>query len=430
MAEHSAIHTMTVEEARAQLLDRVTAMPAERVPILEALGRVLATDAVSDIDVAPFDNSAMDGFAVRAADLEGATADAPRALKVVAHIGAGDWWDGEVAEGQAARIMTGAPVPSGADSVVKVELTEVVEGDGGVGSDVNFLVAPRVGENVRRRGEEVRAGSVALHAGSLLRAAGIGLLASTGHALVDVHRRPRVAIISTGSELVEVAETPGRGKIRNSNSYSVAAQVIEAGGEPVRFPIVPDDLDATRSAFSRAADECDFIVTSGGVSVGDFDYVKPVLEELGELTYCKVAMRPGNPQTMGSIRGVPFFGLPGNPTSTFVGFEVFVRPAIRKMCGFTALTRPTVPAILTSDIKKGQDRRYYLRGTVRRADEQRAAHEGSVSYEAAVQFSQSSALLTAAHHGNCLIVVPEGVGFAGAGTVVDCIRLDQEESAQ
>jgi molybdopterin molybdotransferase len=239
---------------------------------------------------------------------------------------------------------------------------------------------------------------------------------------VKVRRRPRVAIISTGSELVEVDEIPGPGKIRNSNSYSIAAQVLAAGGVPVRFPIVVDEMEATREAFRRAAAECDFIATSGGVSVGDFDFVKPVLEELGELTFCKVKMRPGNPQTLGTISGVPFFGLPGNPTSTYVGFEIFVRPALRMMQGFSALDRPVTAAVLGHDVKKKQDRRYYLRGRVER-DEDGA-------YVASLSGSQSSALLTAAHRGNCLVVLPEGEGFFAAGTPVVCVRLDIEEGVQ
>ena len=188
----------------------------------------------------------------------------------------------------------------------------------------------------------------------------------------------------------------------------------------MRYPVVPDDVDATRAAFERAADETDYIVTSGGVSVGDFDYVKPVLEELGELAFCKVKMRPGNPQTLGSIRGVPFFGLPGNPTSTYVGFEIFVRPSLRLMQGFSALDRPVTMARLAHDVKKKQDRRYYLRGRVAPA----ADGDG---YEASLPFSQSSALLTAAHRGNCLVVLPEGGGTFAAGTQVACVRLDQEE---
>ncbi len=412
--------TMTVEQALELVLGFVEPLPAERVPLLEALGRVLAEDAASDIDVAPFDNSAMDGFAVRAADLAGASEAAPGELHVVAHIAAGDFWEGEVGPGQAARIMTGAPVPAGADSVVMVERTRVVTGDGGIGSTVAFEIEPRLGEHIRRRGEEVLAGDVVVSAGEVIGPAGIGLLAATGHDTVAVYRRPRVAVLSTGSELVEVAENPGPGKIRNSNSYSIAAQVMAAGGVPVRYGIVPDDMEATRAAFAKAAEECDFILTSGGVSVGDFDFVKPVLEEMGELTFCKVKMRPGNPQTLGTIAGVPFFGLPGNPTSTYVGFEIFVRPALRRMQGSSALTRPVTVARLSHDVKKKQDRRYYLRGRCE------VASDGS-GYEATLSGSQSSALLTAAHRGNCFVVLPEGDGVFPAGTQVDCVRLDMEE---
>ena len=413
---------MTVEEARELVLAHARRLPAEEVPLLDALGRVLASDALSDIDVAPFDNSAMDGFAVRATDLTGASADTPIALDVIAHIGAGDDVAGiVVGPGQAARIMTGAAVPQGADSVVMVERTQVVgDGDGGIGSRAAFELEPRLGEHIRRRGEEVRAGDVVVSAGEVIGPAAIGLLASTGHATVSVFRRPRVAVLSTGSELVEVAETPGPGKIRNSNSYSIAAQVTAAGGIPIRYDVVPDELEATHAAFERAAAETDYIVTSGGVSVGDFDFVKPVLEEMGELEFCKVKMRPGNPQTLGSIRGVPFFGLPGNPTSTYVGFEIFVRPSLRMMQGLSALDRPVTMARLAHDVKKKQDRRYYLRGVV-------APAENGEGYEASLPFSQSSALLTAAHRGNCLVVLPEGERTFVAGTHVSCVRLDQEE---
>jgi len=417
---------MSVEEARNLVLEPLSALPAEEVAILESFNRVLAKDVASDIDVAPFDNSAMDGFAVRAADLAGATMEAPRSLEVVAHVAAGDDVAGiEIGPGQAARIMTGAPVPAGADSVVMVECTQVLadgtnsDTSGGIGSVVAFEIEPKLGEHIRHRGEEVMAGDTVMRAGEVLGPAGIGLLAATGHSAVVVHRRPRVAIISTGSELVEIAEKPGPGKIRNSNSYSLAAQVVAVGGIPLRFPIVIDDPDAIREAFLRAAKESDFIVTSGGVSVGDFDYVRPVLEELGELTFCKVMMRPGNPQTFGSIRGVPFFGLPGNPTSTYVGFEMFVRPALRAMQGFSAAEqRPRTWARLAHDVKKKPDRRYYLRGVVERTES---------GYEASVPCSQSSALLTAAHKGNCFVVLPEGERMFTTGTLVECVRLDMEE---
>ncbi|MDH4140377.1 MAG: molybdopterin molybdotransferase MoeA [Coriobacteriia bacterium] len=410
--------TMTVEEARELLFARVRTLDAERVPLLESLGRVLAEDALSDIDVAPFDNSAMDGFAVRAEDVAEADEDSPATLDVISHIGAGEYSEMPVGPGQAARIMTGAPVPPGADAVVMIEFTHPVTGDGSVGSTVAIERPVSAGENIRRKAEEVRAGELVLLAGEGIGAAAIGLLASTGHAEVAVYRRPRVAVISTGSELVEVAEKPGPGKIRNSNSYSIAAQVLAAGGVPLRYPIVPDEPEVTRQSFEKAAEESDFIVTSGGVSVGDFDYVKPVLEELGELVFCKVAMRPGNPQTMGSIGTVPFFGLPGNPTSTYVGFEIFVRPALRLMQGFVTLDRPRVVAKLAHDVKKKPDRRYYLRARLER---------GEKGFEASLAGSQSSALLTAAHRGNCLLVLPEGEKFFSAGETVECIRLDMEE---
>lgn len=412
------IDTMTVESARQLLLDRVSALPTEHVPLLDSLGRVLASDIRSDIDVAPFDNSAMDGFAVRVADLAGANEAHPAQVRVIEHIAAGDAPALTVGPGQAARIMTGAPVPAGAEAVVMVEYSVAVEGDGGEGSIVALSRSVSDGENIRRQGEEVKAGDVVMAAGERIGPAGVGLLASTGHPMVPVVRRPRVAVISTGSELVEVDQKPGPGKIRNSNSYSIAAQVLAAGGVPVRFEIVPDDIDVTRAAFVRAATEADFIVTSGGVSVGDFDFVKPVLEELGELMFCKVAMRPGNPQTMGVIDGVPFFGLPGNPTSTYVGFEMFVRPALRMMQGLTDINRPVTRARLAHDVRKKPDRRYYLRGRV---------ESDAGGFTVGLSGSQSSALLTAAHRGNCLVVLAEGEREFAAGSVVDCIRLDMEE---
>ncbi len=409
--------TMTVEQARELVFARLKRLGSERVEPLEALGRVLADDVRSDIDVAPFDNSAMDGYALRASDTAAASAESPASLDVVAHIAAGDFWEGALAPGQAARIMTGAPVPAGADAVVMVEFTSPPTVD--IGGRVAISRAAAVGEHIRRRGEEVRAGDVVLSAGEVVTPAAIGLAASTGNPTLSVYARPRVAIISTGSELVEIDQRPGPGKIRNSNSYSLAAQVIAAGGVPVRFGIVPDDEAATREAFEAAAAGSDFIITSGGVSVGDFDYVKPVLEEMGELAFCKVAMRPGNPQTLGSIRGVPFFGLPGNPTSTYVGFEIFVRPALRRMQGHSAIDRPRSIATLAHEVKKKQDRRYYLRARLETA-------EGG-GLVVSLAGSQSSALLTAAHKGNCFMVLPEGDGLFPQGSQVECVRLDIEE---
>lgn len=408
---------ITVEEAIEQVLSRIAVLGTEHVPLLDALGRVLAEDVISDIDVSPFDNSAMDGYAVRASDLAGAGPDTPVILRVVEHIPAGTAPTMAVGPGQATRIMTGAPVPEGADAVVQVEKTRSGELDGSTGGTVEILHAPNRGEHIRARGEEVRAGDAVLLKGETLGPAGIGLAASVGHAELLVRRRPRVAIVSTGDELVDVTEKPGPGKIRNSNSYSLAAQTLAAGGEPHVLGVARDNEEHTRSLLSRAP-EFDLMVTTGGVSMGDFDVVKKVLADIGELDFWRVAMRPGAPQTFGTIGGTPFFGLPGNPTSTMVGFELFVRPALRKMAGFESLARPRMLATLQHDVKKKSDRRYFLRGRLTRTGD---------GYVAAVSGNQSSALLTAMHRGNCLISLPEGRDFVPAGETVTCIRIDMEE---
>jgi len=409
---------ISVEEAQGQVLSRIMVLDAERVTLLESLGRVLETDVISDIDVSPFDNTAMDGYAVRYADVRDASESSPVTLQVVDHIPAGVQPEIPVGPGQASRIMTGAPIPSGADAVVMVEYTRVGENAGSTGGTVEVLRPATLGEHIRSRGEEVHEGETVLLRGETIGPAAIGLAASVGHDTLLVHRRPRVAIVSTGDELVEVTEKPGPGKIRNSNTHSLAAQVLEAGGEPYVLGIARDTEEDTRALLGRAP-EFDLMVTTGGVSMGDFDVVKKVLVEMGKLDFWKVAMRPGAPQTFGTIGGTPFFGLPGNPTSTMVGFEMFVRPAIRKMAGFTALARPRVIATLAHDTKKKSDRRYFLRGRLTRSPEG--------GYTAAISGNQSSALLTAMHRGNCLISLPEGESFVPAGTEVMCIRIDLEE---
>jgi molybdopterin molybdotransferase len=266
----------------------------------------------------------------------------------------------------------------------------------------------------------VKVGETVLQAGEVVNAASVGLMAALGFAQVDVYRRPRVAIVSTGDELVGITDKPGPGQIRNSNTYSLAAQVLAAGGEPHLLGIARDNEADTRALLSRAP-EFDLMVTTGGVSMGDFDVVKDVLEQIGELDFWKVAMRPGAPQTYGTVGGTPFFGLPGNPTSTMVGFELFVRPAIRKMRGFSTLDRPRVSAVLGEDVRKKADRRYYLRGVITPLE------GGEAAYAARLSGRQSSAMLTAMHHANCLISLPEGLSEVLAGTIVQCIRLDEEE---
>lgn len=414
---------ITVEQAQEQVLARIPVLEAVEVDVLASLGCVLAGDVVSDIDVAPFDNSAMDGYALRAADVASASAGAPVVLRVVEHIAAGSYPRARVGAGEAARIMTGAPVPEGADAVVMVEQTEALENAGSAGGTVAIAHAAVVGDHIRLRGEDVRVGETVLRAGEVLGPAGIGLAAALGVSRIAVHRAPRVAIVSTGDELVGIDEVPGPGKIRNSNSWSLAAQVLAAGGEPHLLGVARDNEADTRALLSRAP-EFDLMVTTGGVSMGDFDVVKDVLEQIGEMDFWRVAMRPGAPQTYGMIGGTPFFGLPGNPTSTMVGFELFVRPAIRKMRGFAELHRPRTLAVLSEDVRKKADRRYFLRGRVVRDD---AAPAGASAYSAGLSGRQSSAMLTAMHRANCLISLPEGESSFAAGTVVECIRLDMEE---
>lgn len=405
---------ISVEQARERVLAGIERLEPERVGLIEALGRVLAEDVVSDIDVAPFDNSAMDGYAVRAEDVAAASEETPVRLAVVKHVPAGAFPTRAVGPGQAARIMTGAPMPEGADAVVMVERTR--EEDGGA---VAVIMAPvKPGENVRRKGEDVRAGEVVLRAGEVVGPAAVGLLASVGCAEPLVYRRPRVAIVATGDELVDVTEKPGPGKIRNSNSYSLSAQVLAAGGEPHVLGVARDDVASTEALLSRAP-EFDLMVTTGGVSMGDYDVVKGVLERLGEMDFWKVAMRPGAPQTHGRIGSTPFFGLPGNPTSTMVGFELFVRPVLRKMAGHAALERPRHPVTLAHDVKKKPDRRYFLRARVER--------DGAGGYVARLSGAQSSAMLTSMHRANALLVLLEGESHFAAGSVVECIRLDMEE---
>lgn len=404
--------TLIVEDAVAQVLSMGKVLEPEEVSVLDALGRVLAEDVVSDINVPPFNNSAMDGFAIRVDDIKGACHQKPVELEVIELIAAGDAPQKEVGPGQCARIMTGAALPKGADSVIKIEQTTAYEGGGKVGDKVGIRENVSLGSHVRPQGEDAQAGKPILKKGDVVDVAAVGLMAATGNETVKVYRRPKVGIIATGSELVNITDKPGPGKIRNSNSYTNAAQVKEAGGIPVIYPIVEDTYEATVAAFKKAAEECDLIITSGGVSVGDFDFVRPAIEALGEIKFCKVHMRPGNPQTMGTIGDAVLFGLPGNPSSCFVGFEVFMRPMIRKMQGFKETHRPIIRAVLENDQKKRQERRYYNRGRVYQDENGKwIAHAGA---------NQNSALLTTVHESNAFVILPEGVGDIPAGTEVDC----------
>ena len=379
-----------LEEARALVCGAVEKLPVETVELLDAVGRVVAADQASDIDVAPFAHSAMDGFALRAAEIAEATEEAPVALRVIAEIGAGDVFEGAIGDGECVRIMTGACLPADADAVVKYEIVGVVEGDGKPGSVVSFSAPTKVGSNIRAAGEEAHAGDVVVEAGDVLTAAGVGFLAGCGVLEVPVYRRPRVAVIATGSELVPPSEVPGPGKIRNSNSYAMAA----------------------------CAREYDLVVTTGGAANGDFDFIKPVVAELGELMMTTVNIRPGKAQTFGMVEGTPVFGLPGNPAAAYVGFQLLIRPALRTMQGYRFMDHPVVKARLTADEKNRDPRRIYLRANLTRTAE---------GYEVTPAKNQSSGLFGPIQKTNCLAVMPEGTEPQPAGSIVDCLLLDIPE---
>lgn len=410
---------ISLEEARELVLQNVQKLPSEKTDLLSCAGRVAAADVRSDIDVSPFAHSAMDGYAVMAEDLQAASPQRPVELRVLDEVAAGSVFEGEAVHGECVRIMTGAPLPPMFDSVVKYEIVDVVAGDGAGGSVVSFAEPCKLGANVRKAGEEAHAGEVVLKAGERITSAGVGFLASCGALDVDVFRRPRVAVISIGSELVDPCEIPSYGKIRNSNGYALAACAQDAGAEVDLLPIVEDSRETLSRAVFEATKDHDFIVTSGGASNGDFDFIKPVVEELGQLLMTTVNMRPGKAQTFGIVNGTPVFGLPGNPAAAFCGFEMIVRPALRKMQGHSTFERVVLKAPLSEGVRKKDPRRYFLRGSlVRRED-------GTLSVVPAR--NQSSGLLGPIQRSNCLIVIPEGQGGKEKGDVVECILLDVSE---
>ena len=349
---------LTVEEALEAIVSRVEPLGTERVEILAALGRVLAEPIVSRREIPPWPNSSMDGYAVRSADTGRGVA-----LKVVGRIEAGALPARAVGAGEAMRIFTGAPLPDGADAVVPQEDVEAVNGR------IDLRASVDAAAYVRAAGEDVRVGDRVLESGTVLSAAEIGLLATLGYGQVRVYRRPRVAILSTGNELADLGAEPGPGQIPNTNTYSLTAQVLEAGGEPVSLGVARDRLEAIAERIASARD-ADMLVSSAGVSVGDLDLVRKALIEAGaELHLWQVSMRPGKPITFGSLAGHPVFGLPGNPVSAMVTFELFVRPALLKMSGRRRLTRPRVHARALTPIANPGNRRGYLRVRLERDGE-------------------------------------------------------------
>lgn len=321
----------------------------------DALGLIAAADLGAPHALPRFDNSAMDGYAVREADARNASEEEPACLELVGEVAAGGSRDSRLEPGTAVRIMTGAAVPAGADAIVPVEVTRERDGK------VEILVAPEPAAFIRRAGSDIAEGQTILQAGDELGPGELAVLASLGLSPVPVRPRPQVAVIVTGAELVAPEVEPGPGQIRDSNSLALKSLVVEAGGVPITFSPVTDDLAATEDALTRASAETDLIVSSGGVSVGRYDFVKEAVERLGAIDFWRVAMQPGKPVVSGSVKDVPFLGLPGNPVSIHIGFEQFVRPAIRLMRGCRDLVRPTMKAVLTEGVTKRPGRLHFVR---------------------------------------------------------------------
>jgi molybdopterin molybdotransferase len=420
---------ISVEEALAEILRHFQPLEPERVPILEARGRVLAEEIVSEIDIPPFDNSAMDGFAVRAADIATATPEAPVRLAVLGSVAAGYVAGMRVQPGTAIRIMTGAPLPEGADTVVPIEETSDVERSTAArleapSDEVWVLTAVTFRDHVRPAGEDVRRGEQMMVPGRLIRAQEIGVLASLGHETIVVHRRPRVAILATGDELLEVHEPLAPGKIRNSNEYTNAALVARSGGIPIRLGIARDTVADLTAKIRLGLDQgADLFLTSGGVSVGDYDVVKDVLGAEGQMQFWQVNMKPGKPLAFGLLSGrevgeaVPLIGLPGNPVSAMVSFEQFARPAILTMLGHTDLSKPTVHAILDEPVANS-GRRGFIRVVVSRRED---------GYHVRTTGEQGSGVLTSMAKANGLAIVPEGTYHMDAGSELVVQMLDWPE---
>jgi molybdopterin molybdotransferase len=416
---------ITVEQALTEILSHVRPLEAEAVPILDALGLVLAEEIVSDIQIPPFDNSAMDGYAVCHADVVDASSESPVALEVVGSVAAGYVAGARVRRGTAVRIMTGAPLPPGADTVVPFEDTSDFDRPkeerlASPAATVEVRSAPRLRDHVRPAGEDIRKGELVLESGRVIRPQEIGVLASLGHETVAVHRRPKVAILATGDELLEVHEPLAPGKIRNSNEYTNAALVARTGGVPLRLGIARDTAADLESKICLGLElGADLFLTSGGVSVGDYDVVKDVLDAEGQMQFWQVRMKPGKPLAFGLLAGgVPLIGLPGNPVSAMVSFEQFARPAILKMLGHSELAKSTVQALLTEEVTNS-GRRGFVRVIVTRRGEQ---------YYARTTGEQGSGVLTSMAKANGLAIIPEDTYRLEADSEVTVQMLDWPEA--
>jgi molybdopterin molybdotransferase len=412
---------ISVEEALKKILHFVNALESEEKPLLDCLGRVLAEDIYAPFDVPPRDNSAMDGYATRTESIIGATPENPKILRVIGEVPAGLVPELKVKAGYAVRIMTGALVPQGADVVVPFEDTDEVTRNPSASDKTEIGVYKQLpsGLHIRQSGEDISKGELVMSRGKQLRPADLGVLASIGKGLVSVVRRPVVAILATGNEVVDVNQPLPPGKIYNSNTYSLAAQVSSCGGIPKLLGIVPDNFEQISSALRRGLN-CDMLLTSGGVSVGDYDVVKEVLTREGDISFWTVRMKPGKPLAFGVFQGdngrkVPHLGLPGNPVSSMITFEIFARPSILKMMGRNDLIRPTIKAVVGNSIQNKDGRRIFARAIITRQEGQ---------YFARLTGPQGSGILSSVVKANGLVIIPETADEVEAGAVVDVVVLE------
>ncbi len=418
---------ISVEEAQRRILSCVQVLEPEKKPILDCLGQVLATNIYSPIDIPPLDNSAMDGYAVQAEDTCSASKSSPVILTVIGEVAAGSISNREVKTGTAIRIMTGAPLPEGADAVVQFENTgEAARKTRRASSpQISILSQAEKELNVRHKGEDIVKGTLVLEEGRMLRPAEIGVLASLGYSCAKVIRQPVVSVLATGDELVDIDQPLPPGKIYNSNTYTIAAQVLRYGGIPRILGIGHDSVQSLNQRIDEGLD-ADMIITSGGVSLGDFDVVKNVLAQRGEIALWTVCMKPGKPSAFGVInkkkdgreKRVPLLGLPGNPVSSMVAFEQFARPAILKMMGRNNFAKPTIQALIEDAIKNTDGRRVYTRVTVTKRGGQYHAHPTG---------PQGSGILTSMAKANGLAIIPENTRGVKAGDIVQVQMLDWSE---
>ncbi len=401
-----------VSEALGRLLGEFSPVDKISLPLGETVGRVLAQEIIAVIDLPPFANSSMDGFAVQSQDIARAGRDHPVVLQVIEDIPAGQIASRQIEPGQAARIMTGAPIPSGADAVVPVEETSFNDRRPGQPAPAHIEIyhPARPGDHVRPRGQDIRSGALILLPGIRLRPQDVALLAMLGMATVTVYRKPRVAVLSTGDELLPVGIAPQPGKIYDSNALALGALAAQYGAEPISLGIAPDRAEAIEACLEQAADlQADLILSSAGVSVGAFDFVRTVVERRGRLNFWRVNMRPGKPLAFGAYRDVPLIGLPGNPVSAFVGFEVFVRPALLKLAGLNNLIHPTQRVTLAEPVET-DGRESYLRAVVEQ-------HPGRLI--ARLTGHQGSGNLLSLVQANALLIVPSEVKSLPSGAEVD-----------